>query len=258
MDLRDAPAFYPDLRRRRPIYLSGVECQATRDLESDGYDVGLLCQPRSHLENKAPRYRVWAADNGCFAKGESFDPDEWMAWVRSLPGAGAVRFGNAGAAYESRLFCSEDAALERFGCLFVVAPDVVGDAEATWRRCEPWLERVRRAGFPVAVVAQDGAEAHVALWDEQERWDALFLGGTTQWKLSSAARDCVREAHLYGKWAHMGRVNSLRRLRVAAAWDLDSVDGTFLAFGPAVNGERLRSFLDCIAGEAAAGQLFAA
>ena len=206
MDLRHAPASYPDVRHRRPIYLSGIECQATRDLEADGCDIGLLCQPRSHLEKKVPRYRAWAADNGCFSQGESFNADKWMAWVRHLPGAGSARFGNVGAAYESRLLGSEDAALEPFGCLFVVAPDVVGDADATWRRCEPWLERVRQAGFPVAVVAQDGAEAHVALWDEQERWDALFLGGTTRWKLSSDARDCAREAHLYGKWLHMGRV----------------------------------------------------
>ena len=58
--------------------------------------------------------------------------------------------------------------------------------------------------------------------------------------------------------AHKSRVNSLKRLRTAAAWDLDSVDGTFLAYGPAVNGERLRGFLDSVAGEAAAGRLFAA
>ena len=42
----------------------------------------------------------------------------------------------------------------------------------------------------------------------------------------------------------MGRVNSLRRLRLAAADGYDSVDGTFLAFGPDVNLPRLRAWLE--------------
>jgi hypothetical protein len=41
----------------------------------------------------------------------------------------------------------------------------------------------------------------------------------------------------------MGRVNSRRRLRLAAEWHVDSVDGTYLAFGPTVNSARLTSWL---------------
>jgi len=95
------PAFYPDLRRGRPIYLSGVECAATSGLEAQGYDVGLLIQPDTHLEAKALKYRLWAADNGCFAKGAAFDTDAWVSWVASLRSVTAARFGCAGSAYES-------------------------------------------------------------------------------------------------------------------------------------------------------------
>ncbi|MHB1773396.1 MAG: hypothetical protein ACYCST_16980 [Acidimicrobiales bacterium] len=250
------PAFYPDLRRGRPIFLSGVECAATAELEAEGHDVGLLIQPDSHLEAKALGYRLWAADNGCFAKGASFDTDSWFSWVASLPGVTAARFGCAGAAYESRLMSPGTECPEASGCLFVVAPDVLGDAEATWRRSEPWFDLVRSLGFPVALVAQDGAESHAAMWDESERWDCLFLGGSTKWKLSEDARSCVHEAQVSAKWTHMGRVNSLRRLRTAAAWDLDSVDGTYLRFGPSANGRKLRGWLEHIDIEAGLPRLF--
>ncbi len=251
-------AVYPDICPARPIYLSGVECAATRAAEAEGLGVGLLLQPGSHLEKKSARYRVFGADNGCFAKGESFDEEAWITWVEQLPGAFEVPFAPAGAARESRLLGEGPRRFGRLGCAFVVAPDRLCDPEGTWRRAERWLERVREAGFGVAVVAQDGAEEHRAMWDEEERWDALFVGGSTAWKCSEAARLCVREAQLLGKWTHMGRVNSWKRLQLAASWSLDSVDGTFLAFGPDANAGRFLSWLRALAQGAVAQQLFAA
>ena len=240
------PAFYPDLRSRRPIYLSGVRCGALEDLEASGSDVGLMLQPRSHLEEAVLAYRLWAADNGCFAQGESFEADAWWRWVCSLPDS-PTRFGCRGSAYESRLMVRGVDTVAPFGCLFVVAPDVVGDARATWERSAPWLAKVRKAGYPVALVAQDGAEEHAAMWDEIDAWDALFIGGTDDWKLSSWARAVAHEAHLSAKWVHVGRVNSWRRLSRLAAWDVDSVDGTYLRFGPTVNGRTLHQWLDRLA-----------
>jgi hypothetical protein len=40
----------------------------------------------------------------------------------------------------------------------------------------------------------------------------------------------VREAKGHGKWAHMGRCNSGRRLAAAAGWGYDSADGTKLRY----------------------------
>ena len=54
----------------------------------------------------------------------------------------------------------------------------------------------------------------------------------------------MREARLLGKWVHVGRVNSWRRIHHAAIWGADSVDGTYLAFGPRANGARLTRWLE--------------
>ena len=57
-------------------------------------------------------------------------------------------------------------------------------------------------------------------------------GGATGWKLGPAAADLAGQARNRGKWVHMGRVNSLRRLSYAQAIGCHSVDGTYMAYGP--------------------------
>jgi hypothetical protein len=65
------------------------------------------------------------------------------------------------------------------------------------------------------------------------------IGGSTSWKLGPAAASLAAQARRLGKWVHMGRVNSLKRLRYAASIGCDSADGTYLAFGPERNLSRL-------------------
>jgi hypothetical protein len=65
--------------------------------------------------------------------------------------------------------------------------------------------------------------------------DVLFIGGDTEWKLGPVASDLAAQAKRRGKWVHMGRVNSEKRLRYADAIGCDSADGTYLTFGPDVN-----------------------
>lgn len=149
---------------------------------------------------------LWASDNGCFSAGASFRVGRYITWLE------------------------ETLAPWRDTCLFAPAPDVVGDAEATWRQSASVLPLIRALGYPAALVAQDGIEhmAHIE-WDA---FDVLFLGGSTEWKLSPAAAQLVGEAKAHGKWVHMGRVNSGRRLRYAAEIGCDSADGTALAHAP--------------------------
>jgi hypothetical protein len=97
-------------------------------------------------------------------------------------------------------------------CLFATAPDVVGDAGATLDRSLPWLQPIRELGYPAALVAQDGLEELTVPWDD---FDVLFIG----------------------------RVNSLKRYRYADAIGCDSVDGTFLVFGPDKNLPKLLSWI---------------
>lgn len=125
-------------------------------------------------------------------------------------------------------------------CSFIVAPDVVCDAPATLARSAPMLPRIRRLGFPAALVAQNGLEDLTVPWAS---FDALFIGGDDAWKLGPAARRLTAEAKRRGKWVHMGRVNSRQRLQYAAAIGCDSADGTYLAFGPERNLPTLLSWL---------------
>ena len=73
-------------------------------------------------------------------------------------------------------------------------------------------------------------------WDD---FDVLFIGGSTAWKLGSHMRRLATVANRRGMYLHMGRVNSLRRYRYAEAIGCDSVDGTYLTFGPNINLPRL-------------------
>jgi hypothetical protein len=163
--------------------------------------------------NKRPTGVLWCADNGAFS--DNFDEDKWWRFLTA----------NAHAADS---------------CAFAVAPDVVGDAEATLARSAEWLPRIRALGYPAAFVAQDGLEALEIPWDE---FDCLFIGGTTEWKLGQHARRIAAEAKARGKWLHMGRVNSERRFRYARAIGCDSVDGTYLTFGPDTNLPKLLTWI---------------
>ena len=163
--------------------------------------IGLIATPNSTRANQWVDGVTWCADNGCFS--DRFDEGKWFDWL--------VEHADRGA------------------CRFAVAPDVVGDAVATLVRSLPWLPKIRALGYPVAFVAQDGIESTEVPWDQ---FDALFIGGTTEFKLGAIAREYAQEAKRRGKWVHMGRVNSLRRYRYAEAIGCDSVDGTFLTFGP--------------------------
>lgn len=167
--------------------------------------------------NRRPPGVAWCADNGCYGKGWPGN-ERWFAWLRK-----------------------NSADVE--ACAFATAPDIVGNAVETLRRSLPWLGRIRTLGYPAALVAQDGLEHLTVPWDA---FDALFIGGTTGWKLDAEARTLVVQAKARGKWVHMGRVNSEKRMRYAEAIGCDSVDGTYLVFGPDTNLPKLTGWLRAV------------
>lgn len=160
---------------------------------------------------------VWATDNGCYTNPD-IDVTKYLRWLRSL-----------------REF--------RETCLFATAPDVVADAKATWDRSQEVLPRIRELGYPAAFVAQDGIESTPIPWNS---FDCLFVGGSTEWELSSSAFWLCREAAKSGKWVHMGRVNSFQRLLLARFAGCHSTDGTGLAFAPDKRLAQLEKWLDFI------------
>lgn len=120
-------------------------------------------------------------------------------------------------------FCGMLARLAGKPILWVACPDVVGDAAATAARFAVWQPVIAELGLPVALVLQDGQE-HVGVpWD---RIDALFIGGSTEFKLGSVAASIVREGKRRGLHIHGGRVNTKQRFRYMAELGCDSCDGS--------------------------------
>jgi hypothetical protein len=145
--------------------------------------------------------RYWAADNEAFTK--TVMPETFFSFLdRMLP--------------------------HQQSCLFVTVPDVVGNAVATLESFRWWAWRIKARGWPIAFVAQDGQE-NLPFPPE---FDVLFIGGSTKWKMSGMADGCIRRAKAAGKWVHVGRVNSQRRIRHFQLMGVDSVDGTTFTYAP--------------------------
>lgn len=149
--------------------------------------------------NKHVEGADWVADNGCFSN--RWVAEKWWGWLNTLP------------------------TTMRFAC----CPDIVGDWDTTRTLFDIWYPKMDAIGIPVACVAQDGAEIEQIDWDSVS---CIFIGGSTDWKLSAKAVEIIGEANRRNIWAHVGRVNSLRRMRWAQAAGADSVDGTHIVFEP--------------------------
>lgn len=109
-------------------------------------------------------------------------------------------------------------------CRFVAAPDVVACARRTLECFKYWQPRL--AKWPVAFVCQDGQESIDIPW---ENISAVFIGGSTEWKMSVHATAVVKAAKVIGKWCHVGRINTPGRLEYFEQLGADSCDGTGLA-----------------------------
>ena len=150
--------------------------------------------------------RRWMLDNGAFS-------DKWIetAWLAALQ--------------QWQPYTAT--------CIAAVCPDVVGDATATLERFRQYAPVIREYGYPVAFVTQDGLTMDMIPWDD---FGVLFVGGTTEHKLYGAW-DFIMEAKRRGKWVHIGRVNSAKRIELF--WMADSCDGTTLAIEPSPSNQAI-------------------
>ncbi len=145
---------------------------------------GQLLTPLTFIR---PWSTTYAIDNGAFS---TFKEDKWWRLV-TLYGADA---------------------------LFVVLPDVVGDANRTaqlWEEYKDALPGVRKA-----FALQDGCIQVPA--DAQ----CVFLGGSTGFKMSRQAADLLLHASHLGMHTHVGRVNTPNRYLHFKALGVDTCDGT--------------------------------
>jgi len=191
------------------IYYANPSTETIRDAMMRG-DLGCITTPAQGNIVFPSEWDV-IADNGCFS--DRWSEVAWLKWL--LDQSRSVRFAV---------------------CPDVVRLDGAPSHEPTLQRWHKYAPLMQRHGFKVAFVAQVGATPDTIPSD----CDAVFLGGTTEWKLSDTAEAIARTC---GKWVHMGRVNSQRRFDAARRMGCDSVDGTYLTFGPDVNLPRLMRWI---------------
>lgn len=155
------------------------------------YNFGQL---RTPLTAYAISGKLYGLDNGCFSKFEA------KTWRRLL-----------NEAKEQDLIVQPK---------FVCAPDIVGDARRTLELFDLFYEEIKP--LPVCLVLQDGIGQFSIDW---LRIDAVFVGGSDAFKISSEAINACKVAKMLGKWVHVGRVNTLERVKnwIGLA---DSIDGS--------------------------------
>lgn len=215
-----------------PMWLSGCTNPPTIAAAQVQPRLGMLAQPGNALHLQGPHFSRWAIDNGAFGKarrGTPWSDLDTQLYLRYL-----------------RKVTQE---VDTGPVLFATAPDVLtfvdgaprGDAAATWERGVAVMPKIRALGLPVALVAQDGFLATPLDWDA---FDVVFLGGSDLFKLGTEGREVAAVAKEHGKWLHMGRVNSYKRLAYAQSIGCDSADGTFIGFGPDINVPKVLSWLE--------------
>jgi hypothetical protein len=156
-------------------------------------NLGRLMIPGWCSEPEETTKIMWGADNGAFS---GFKEDKYLRMLERLSNK---------------------------NCKFVTAPDVVGNAEETLKLFHKWKSVIKKHNLPIALVGQDGLENLEIPWNE---FQGFFIGGSTEWKLSEQVRRLINIAKHKNKWVHMGRVNSVRRIRYAMEIGCDSIDGT--------------------------------
>jgi hypothetical protein len=124
---------------------------------------------------------------------------------------------------------------------FIILPDIVGGGKASLELSMKWfyerqLHNCRQLLLPV----QDGMRIEEVVKIVRYRGLGIFLGGTTEWKLATMHDWGVVSATL-GCHYHIGRVNSRRRIRLAAMAGATSFDGTSASLY-SVNANKLRTW----------------
>lgn len=147
-------------------------------------------QLRTPLTKYALSGKPYGLDNGCFAR---FERKTWERLLREAEDNRPV---------------------------FVCLPDLVGDARRTLDLFDVFERKTN--GLPRALVLQDGIGQHPIPWDKIE---AVFVGGSDNFKTAPEAINACRTAKMLGKWVHVGRVNTAARARNWLGL-ADSIDGS--------------------------------
>jgi hypothetical protein len=156
----------------------------------------LILSPTGVLRDEGMKY---ALDNGAWTAHEQGRPFDEDAFARALDKVGE-------------------------GADWIVVPDIVQGGLASLDYSLRWLERLRGVEKRLLIAVQDGMEVE----DVRELLSptvGIFVGGSTEWKERTAGTwgSVARRRNCY---LHVGRVNSVRRIRLCAAAGADSIDGS--------------------------------
>jgi len=110
---------------------------------------------------------------------------------------------------------------------FVASPDIIADPDQTLELFYGWRPHFLHLRLRTALVLQDGMTTQDIPWPELE---AVFVGGTDQYKFSPDVYRICLQAKQHRKWIHFGRINSKRKLSLAHDYHAHSVDGLHWSF----------------------------
>lgn len=150
-------------------------------------------------------------------------PGDWRD-PQSLPYAldnGRFAVWSKGAAWSEGDFLSHlDKAAKTCPPLWLAIPDVVANAGATFVEWKRWHPTLKKYGWPLALVVQDGMTCGDVLGLTPAP-DLIFVGGTTTWKWRTLSKWCRAFPRV-----HVGRVNTKQMLWAVQRVGAESSDGT--------------------------------
>ena len=107
---------------------------------------------------------------------------------------------------------------------WVVVPDIVSGGSSSLELSLSWLPRVLSEAPKAVLAVQDGfREEDVSSLLSPSV--GVFVGGSTEWKEANISRwACLAGSR--GSFCHVGRVNTVRRIRLCLEGGASSFDGT--------------------------------
>lgn len=157
--------------------------------------VGWLIGPSGQRKTKLRPWTPYACDNDAFTAWQNDTPWDENAYLEFL----------------QWIFRQSQRPL------WVTVPDVVTNRDATIENWDKYAPRCREHGHDLAFVMQDGMTPDDVPTDA----DLVFIGGTFRWKWNNLPAFCEALPRV-----HVGRVNTLSKIRRAAELGVESVDGT--------------------------------
>lgn len=187
------------------IYLSPT---ANIDPWPDNFGLILSARQPGSIYPKLESGVPWLLDNGVFTK--KYNETNWLNQM--------TRY---------KLFADT--------CVGVAVPDVLYNSKETLILYKEYSPKIPLC-YRRLIVTQDGMFAKDIPWQDI---DGVFVGGSNEHKLNDSF-GIVSFAHTQNKHVHVGRVNSLKRMK--RVWFADTVDGTTLVFEWATRDVKAQKF----------------